>query len=164
MPQIQLPIFPAGVTSITSGLAFQKSNGQVTYFNGLMPVFIHEEADLATFRMITSQFCINGNTTQAQISRAFGVSLVTVKRYVKLYREYGPAGFYRERRYRGATVLTPEVLQRAQSLLDTGLEPAEAATHLEIKPNTLAKAICAGRLHQVKKKILRNLPAKASAV
>jgi transposase-like protein/helix-turn-helix protein len=161
MPQIQLPIFPEGATSINSGLAFQKLNGQVTYFNGSMPVFIHDEADLATFRMITSQFCINGNATQAQISRAFGVPSVTVKRYVKLYRKNGPAGFYRERRYRGATVLTPEVLQQAQSILDTGLDPAEVANQLEVKPDTLGKAIRAGRLHQVKKKDLTKLTSKS---
>jgi hypothetical protein len=38
MPQLQLPIFPDGVTHITSQLAFMKKDGQVTYFNGHMPV------------------------------------------------------------------------------------------------------------------------------
>jgi hypothetical protein len=57
-------------------LAFEKRDGQVTYFNGSMPVFIHDENDVATFRMITAQFCINGNATQAEISRAFGVTLI----------------------------------------------------------------------------------------
>ena len=58
MPQRHLPFFPAGVTDITPELAFRKEDGQVTYFNGHMPVFIHEEGDKATFRMITSQFCV----------------------------------------------------------------------------------------------------------
>jgi adenine/guanine phosphoribosyltransferase-like PRPP-binding protein len=47
---------------------------------------VHEQRDLTTFRMFTSQLVINGNATQAQIARAFGVPLVMVKRYVKLYR------------------------------------------------------------------------------
>jgi hypothetical protein len=34
MPQIQLPLFPAGVTHITAVLAFSKQDGRVTYFNG----------------------------------------------------------------------------------------------------------------------------------
>jgi hypothetical protein len=34
---------------------------------------------------------INGNATQAEIARGFAVPLVTVKRYVKLYREGGTA-------------------------------------------------------------------------
>jgi len=41
---------------------------------------VYEERDLATFRMFTSQLAINGDVTQAQISRSFGVPLVTVKR------------------------------------------------------------------------------------
>jgi len=48
-----------------------------------MPVFVHDESDLQTFRMITSQFYINGNATQAEICRAFGVPSITVKRAVK---------------------------------------------------------------------------------
>jgi len=93
MPQVQLPIFPPGVTPITSEIAFQCEEGKVCYFNGHLPVFIHDKKELATFRLFTSQLVINGNATQAQIARAFGVPLVTVKRYVKLYREGGTAAF-----------------------------------------------------------------------
>ena len=52
MPQIQLPMFPEGVTHITSVLAFEKRDGRVTYFNGMMPVFSHDERDVQTFRMM----------------------------------------------------------------------------------------------------------------
>jgi Helix-turn-helix domain len=120
MPQMQLPIFPDGVEHINAQLAYEKGNGQVTYFNGCMPVFIHDEKDVATFRMITAQFCINGNATQAEISRAFGVTLISVKRAVKRYRQKGVAGFYQEPNRRGPAVLTAEVLQEAQRLLDGG--------------------------------------------
>src|SRR5271166_1035659 len=86
MPQVQLPIFPAGVTHINSEVAFEERDGKVYYFNGHLPVFVHEKSALATFRLFSTQLVINGNATQAEISRAFGVPLVTVKRYVKLYR------------------------------------------------------------------------------
>jgi len=39
MPQLHLPMFPTGVTHITSELAFEKKDGCITYFNGHMPVF-----------------------------------------------------------------------------------------------------------------------------
>ena len=90
---MQLPIFPPGVTPITSEIAFQCEEGKVCYFNGHLPVFIHDKKELATFRLFTSQPVINGNAPQAQIARAFGVPLVTVKRYVKLYREGGTEAF-----------------------------------------------------------------------
>ena len=152
MPQLQFPIFPEGVTNITRELAFMKKEGRVTYFNGQMPVFIHEEGDLRTFRMITSQFIINGNVKQAQIARVFGLPLVTVKRYTKLYREKGPAGFYGERRGRGAAVLTPEVLAKAQAMFDEGLGVSEVSSGLALRGNTLAKAVRAGRLREPLKK------------
>ena len=94
MPQLVLPIFPEGATQITPELTFEKRDGWVTYFHGLMPVFRHEEDDIQSFRMITSQFCGNGNATQAQITKAFGVPGISVKRAVKLYREKGPSGFF----------------------------------------------------------------------
>jgi hypothetical protein len=51
MPQLHLPMFPTGVTHITSELAFEKKDGCITYFNGHMPVFTHgENTDPATTR------------------------------------------------------------------------------------------------------------------
>jgi transposase len=148
MPQRHLPFFPDGVEPITAELAFEKKAGQVTYFNGPMPVFIHDEQDIRTFRMITAQFCLNGNATQAEISRAFGVTLISVKRAVKRYREHGVSGFYEQPNRRGPAVLTAEVLQEAQARLDEGLDTSQVAEPLGVKSNTMAKAIRAGRLHK----------------
>jgi len=157
MPQAQLPIFPEGVTPVTSDLAFEKRDGRVTYFNGTMPVFVHAEDDLATFRMITSQFVVNGNATQAQIHEAFGVPRISVKRGVKRYRDKGPRGFYEPRNTRGPVVLTAEVLEQAQRMLDVGRSLREIGSELVVKPNTLNKAIQAGKLHRpmIKKKSSR---------
>lgn len=147
MPQLQLPFFPEGSTQINAHLAVEKKDGNVTYFNGLMPVFIHAENDLATFRMITSQFCVNGNAKLVEISKTFGVPIGTVKRFTRLYREQGPQGFYQPRKRRGATVLTSSVLKIAQRLFDEGLSVPEVASELGIKKDTLRKAVSAGRLH-----------------
>jgi transposase-like protein len=153
MPQVQLPIFPQGVTHISSEVAFQCEDGKVCYFNGHLPVFIHDQEDLATFRMFSSQLVINGNATQAQIARAFGVPLVTVKRYVKLYRQGGTAAFYVAAKQRSASKLSPQVCQQVQALLDQGLEVPEVGRRVGILANTLHKAIRSGRLQRAKKKI-----------
>jgi len=55
MPQGMLPFFPAGVTEISSALAFMQEEGRITYFNYQMPVFIHEAKDVATFHGIISR-------------------------------------------------------------------------------------------------------------
>ena len=46
MPQIQLPIFPAGLTHINNLIGFGKREGRVYYFYGILPVFSHEEDDI----------------------------------------------------------------------------------------------------------------------
>jgi hypothetical protein len=100
MPQLQLPMFPVGVTHITSLLAFIKEEGNITYFNGSLPVFSNTEEDTPSFRMITAQFCVNGYTRQMEIVRAFRVTKISVKRSVKLYREEGARGFYKQKNRR----------------------------------------------------------------
>ena len=152
MPQCQLPLFPVGVTNITPEIAFEEREGKVWYFNGHLPVFSHEKDDLATFRLFTSQLIINGNVTQAEISRAFGVPLVTVKRYTKLFRTQGPKGFYAPRRRRSASKLTAEVCAKLQAALDEGLGIPDAARQLALLPNTVHKALRAGRLRSGSKK------------
>jgi transposase-like protein len=152
MPQVQLPVFPDGVTHITSEIAFERREGKVCYFNGHLPVFIHECEDLPAFRLFSSQLVINGNASQSEISRAFGVPLVTVKRYVKLYRAGGPRAFFAAASRRRGSKLTPELLVEAQGLLDEGLEVPDAARRLGVLTNTLHKAIRAGRLHKRGKK------------
>jgi transposase len=151
MPQLQLPIFPAGSTPITPSLAFECRAGRVTYFHGQLPVFVHAADDVRTLRMITSQFVVNGNATQAEIARAFGVTAISVKRAVKRYRQHGPGGFYGPRPVRGPAVLTEEVIEQIEELLGQGMERGAAARHLGLKPNTVAKAMGAGRVRGKKR-------------
>ena len=63
MPQVQLPIFPAGSVEINRELACRVDNEQVIYFNGHLPVFSHAKSDLASFRLFTSQLIVQGSAT-----------------------------------------------------------------------------------------------------
>ncbi len=151
MPQLQLPVFPDGLIPITEDLGFQREGGKVVYFHGLMPVFQHEERDLKSFRMFTSQLIDSGVVRQRDIVKAFHVPLGTVKRYMKVYRDHGTAGFFRAPRRRAANVVTAEVKQRAQALLEEGKSVPEVSRAVGVAGNTLHKAIRAGRLHGFKK-------------
>jgi transposase len=151
MPRLQLPLFWDGLTPINEDLAFQRDDGQVVYFHGLMSVFQHGEKDLRSFRMFTSHLIANGTARQRDIVQAFGVPLATVKRYMKVHREQGAASFFRPLRRRLASVLTPEVKQRSQTLLDQGESVPDVSLAAGVAGNTLHKAIRAGRLHEFKK-------------
>jgi Helix-turn-helix domain len=100
MPQLQLPIFNEGVHIITPNLGYQRDGDEVVYLHGVMPVFLHHCDDLASFKMIISQFYINGNAKQSQLVRAFGIKPLSLKRWVTKYRAHGPKAFFETRRKR----------------------------------------------------------------
>ena len=115
MPQMQLPLFPAGVTEINNRIAVQKEAGTVYYIHGHLPVFQHAEQDVRGFRMFTSQMIVNGTVKPKEIVRAFGVPMITVKRYVQVFRKRGTEGFYVAKpRHSSTSVLKGEVRQQAQ--------------------------------------------------
>ena len=149
MPQMQLPIFPAGVTEINSRVAVEARDGQVCYVYGHLPVFQHEETDVRSFRMFTSQMVVTGSVKPREIVETFGVPMVTVKRYMKVYRQHGTKGFYETKtRHSSASTLKGETLERAQQLLDQGRSVPEVAEEIDVLANTIHKAICAGRLRR----------------
>ena len=94
MPQTQLPFFPDDIELINNHIGVQKKNDIIYYFNGCMPIFQHPESDYSSFRLFTSQLVVNGNVKQMDIVRAFNVSAISVKRWVKKYREKGAEGFF----------------------------------------------------------------------
>jgi len=146
MPQMQLPIFPAGLKAINQNIGFQCESGRVVYFYGHLPVFEHDADDVQSFRLFTSQLIERGTVKQGEIVQSFGVPLITVKRYTKVLREKGSKGFFAPRRTRSAPVLTEDVLRLGQQLLDEGKSVPKVAAELKVLANTLHKAIRAGRL------------------
>jgi transposase-like protein len=160
MPQLQLPLFPAGSVQLTPDLAVVCQQGEITYFYGSLPVFRHRQDDLKSFRFITSQLCVQGHVRQSELMRVFGVSKDSLKRSVKCYRQHGPGGFWRTPQRRGASVLTPEVLGQVQTALDAGESLSQIARARQLRYNTLNKAVHAGRLHRPVKKKFRPRPSR----
>lgn len=152
MPQVQLPLFPAGTTHLNESLAVECRDGRVTYYNGHLPVFTHARDDLAAFRLFTSQLVVNGSASQGDIRRAFGVPKVAVQRAVDRYRAGGAAAFFVAPAPRVGRKLTPEVLSQVQGLLDQGQAVPVISRQTGVLANTIHKAIRAGRLRAGAKK------------
>jgi hypothetical protein len=161
MPQLQLPVFPAGTTAINPELAFERREDQVVYFNGHLPVFTHTTEDLGSFRFFTTQLIVNGTASQGEIVKAFGVPITTVKRCCRLYRERGASAFFKPPKRQQGHRLTPEKLAEAQALLDEGKSVPAISAQLGILASTLHKAIDDGRLKQSKKKTLASQGSRA---
>ncbi len=150
MPQMLLPIFSRDVTLINQLIGFAKREGRVYYFNGQMPIFVHDEGDLNSFKMFMAQLFVTGNATQSEINKVFGLNPINMKRWTKRYREGGPSAFYQREPKRTPRVMTPEIIETAQALLDEARTSKEVAEELGLKANTLRKAIQAGKLHKNK--------------
>jgi hypothetical protein len=156
MPQVQLPIFPAGSVEINRDLACRAEDDRVVYYNGHLPVFTHGKSDLASFRLFTSQLIVQGSATQGQIAKAFGVPLVAIKRATKVFRERGAGGFFAPKRRREGSRLDEQKLEQARLLLVHGHALPVVSQQTGVLTDTLRKAVAAGRLPApLKKRSLR---------
>ena len=152
MPQVQLPMFPAGSRNLNDDLAFRSDGDSVVYFNGHLPVFTHRKDDLASFRMFTSQLIVQGSATQGHVAKAFGVPLISIKRSTRLYRTAGPAGFFVPKERREGNQLNEPKLAAARVLIEQGQPLVVVSQQTGVLIDTLRKAIRAGRLPPFKKR------------
>ncbi len=152
MPQEWLPNLPAGENYINNIMSVSERDGRYYYFCRELPVYFHNVEDKASFRMFTAQLCCTGMAMQVEIIRAFGVSSNSVKRSVKKYREYGAAAFYKPVHGGGPTVITDRIKEASERLFAEGFTAKEISEKLNIKYDTLKKAIQQGRVVEYKKK------------
>lgn len=149
MTQLLLPFISPGVTQINPRVSVWKDDDRWTYFLGQFPIYFHRVDDQRMFRLTIAQLIESGACRQTEVINAFGVSKSSVIRAQNKLRKGGSEAFFIDRRGRkGGTVLTPEVLDQAQSLLDKGLPRKEIAEELGVKYDTLRKAINDGRLKE----------------
>lgn len=149
MSQMILPLIPKGATQINGLVSVWRDDKKWTYFVGLCPVYCHDADDLHMFRLNTAQLVESGACRQVDIVNTFGVSKRSVIRAVKKLREGGAGAFFVSRQgRRGGTVLTPDVLEKAQALLNQGISRKEISEDLEVRYDTLRKAINDGRLKE----------------
>ena len=144
-------MIPAGATPISELVSVWREGEQWTYFLGTYPIYSHRSDDRRMFRVISSQLIHTGACRHKDIIETFGVSKSSVNRALKKWRREGAEGFFKPREGgRRGSVLTAEVLNQAQELLDQGHSRSALAEKLGVKPDTLRKALKDGRLREGK--------------
>jgi len=120
---------------------------KVIYFNSGGPIYEHLKDDYQNFRFISSQMIALKQVQQVEIIKFFNVSKESVIRWSRKYKEKGAKGFFgtKEVSKRG-NILTDAVLIQVQGLLNIGKSLKEIGDLLDIKPDTLQKAVQSGRL------------------
>ena len=151
MSQLMLPAIPYGATEISDLVSVWRDGEQWTYFLGTYPVYSHRADDQRMFRLVTAQLIQSGACRHKEIVETFGVSKSSVNRALKKLRDQGAEAFFKRREGRGSgSVLTPQILDQAQGLLDQGYSRRDLADELGVKYDTLRKAINDGRLRETK--------------
>jgi hypothetical protein len=149
MPQLVLPLIPEGVSHIGDLVSVYLGQDRWTYYMGLHPIYAHGANDNRMFRLITAMMIDAGVCRHTDVVNTFGVSKSNVNRALKKLRKGGLEAFFqRKPGGRKGTVLTPQVIDQAQSLLDHGVTRGDAAQELGIRLDTLRKAINGGRLRE----------------
>ena len=153
--QLQLPLFAEGTRMISSCLGFYVKDDMVQYIINGLPAYAHSKADHQSFRFITSNFIDMGLCTQAQVQRAFHVSITNVGRAYKLFKEKGSEGFFgADKRHGKAHKILGERKERIQKKLDKGKSIssiareegiAEGGIRYHIKQGSLKKNLNRGK-------------------
>jgi hypothetical protein len=154
MVQLLLPLTSLDITQINHKVSILKKDNRWTYFLGVHSIYYHVPNDKTMFRLTIAQLIESGACRQIEVINALDISKRSVIRAQNKLRKGGLEAFFSNNRGRskGGRVLTPKVLEKAQSLLDQGFARREIAEELKIKRDTLRKAINDGRLKEPAKK------------
>jgi hypothetical protein len=147
MSDTLFPIYPVETRMINSTIGIKAIAEKVVYFNSGGPIYEHLKDDYQNFRFITSQMIALKQVQQVEIINFFKVSKESVIRWSKKYKEKGAKGFFGTKKVtKRGNILTENVLEQVQILLNRGKSLKEIGQTLNIKPDTLQKAIQSGRL------------------
>ena len=116
----------------------------ITYFSNLQPFDCHAAEDVNARHLRMARFHVVSGVGQGELANAFGVSRSTVTRAVKLFRDEGADGFFKQRRRRARTVVDAPMAKRAQAMLAQGLSGRAAARQLGVSPSTFNENLRAG--------------------
>lgn len=90
---------------------------------------------------------VSGLCRQSELVKTFGQNRKRLNRAMNQLLDHGTASFFRKRKgRRGGTVLTPEIKEAAQRLLNQGEMRRDVSKTLKIGYSALSKAIGDGRL------------------
>ena len=151
MKQIILPLIPVGSTPLSDILSVEIVNDIMVYYQGVLPIFTHPKDDKCSYHMFIGHLIAEGRCRFTVVQKALGIPKTSLRRIVNKYKIKGIAGFYEANRIvRGGIILTEDVKQKVQSMLNNGMSVSDISEHLDIKYDTIQKAIQDGRLFKEK--------------
>jgi DNA-binding CsgD family transcriptional regulator len=145
--QLQLPIFPEQTKLINSSIGFFNKDDFIFYLHNGSPIFCHAKSDRNSYRYILANLVVNNMCGCSELSRALGINVKNVQRYVKDLREHGMGYFFNREDNRGQChKFTTDKQAQAQKLLDTGYSQQRTAKELNISESAIRYHLREGNL------------------
>ena len=129
LSQLPLPWIPDGAAEVARGVGLEPlpDGGGAVWVHGLM-TFCWDGGDEAGRRLAAVQLAELKAATQQQVADAFGIGVVTLRRWLDGYRRGGLAGLVAGKRGpKGPSKLTPELTGRIRELAAAGKSQAAIA-------------------------------------
>jgi transposase len=150
--QLKLPLFPKETKLFNASFGVFTHDGTVYYLHCGQPVGMHEIENHNSFRHKIASFIELGLCTQSEVAKTLHVSIDTIRRSCKQYRENGEIAFFGPDARKGKShKMLPQVLQRVQAMLNEGKSVNSIAKKVGVREGTIRYCIQTGKL---KKKTL----------
>lgn len=148
MLQTQLQLLPQSARPISSHCAMDCDADRVVIYNAGGVIMSYSQADDHGRRLAIGFLADQGLANAAELSAAFSVSVITVYRYLRKYREGGVGALSSERGPRGGYKLKGDRLAAAQRRLDEGASIRAAARAAGVSHMSVDYALRKGVLHR----------------
>ena len=145
--QLKLPLFPKETKLFNASFGVFCINKMVFYLHCGQPVGMHEEEDHNSFRHKIASFIDLGLCSQSEVVATLHVSVDSLRRSCKQYRQDGEASFFAPDKRKGKShKMLPAVLQRVQAQLNEGKSVNSIAKEVGVREGTIRYCIETGKL------------------
>ena len=141
-----LPLLPEGAEPVNKNLAIFRDEGEIIFFNGYCPMLKCSDSDPYDMRLAQGVLCATHIVKPAQLAKALGVNRSTVCRNKAIYEKGGPLALMTDKANRSAYKLDRQKLQKAQSLLDKGINQNKIAAQVGVSEGCIRYALRKGAL------------------
>lgn len=149
--QMQLPIFPADTRLVNATLGIRCEDDMVYYLHNGSPIFCHAQSNINHYRFICGNLVASNLCRASELADTLGVNRRAIERYAKKHRENGTDVYFNKGDRRGQCFkMTPEMLSKAQVLLDQSLSQEEISRQLHISSSCIRDHIKKGTLKKMK--------------
>ncbi len=141
---------PLEKTNLGKFLYIKLIEDEIFYFVKNEIIFSHQISDINVFKQFICQIYLVGLVKQTDLSKLFEIKSITVKRWIRKYKETSTKIFLNNKRHGHSYKLTQKVLARIQNSIHQGLSLYKIAKNENISVSSIKKAIKSGKLYKRK--------------